>query len=170
MAELTARLDHVGLAVVDLGAACAWYCDVFGLVPELSLRVDAIELSIEMLIHPAFGYRVELLHRPGTGAGPGAGTGGADGVRRRPRGQPHRTAAPAREAPVNRILFVNGQVFDGTGTPAVPADVVVRGDRIESVRPGGGSVIEAAGSRAAEAGDQVIDCAGTTVMPGLVES
>ena len=69
MAELTARLDHVGLAVVDLGAAAAWYCDVFGLVPELSLRVDAIDLSIEMLIHPGFGYRVELLHRPGTGTG-----------------------------------------------------------------------------------------------------
>src|SRR5207253_6391305 len=71
MAEMTARLDHVGLAVADLGAAAAWYCDVFGLVPELSLRVDAIDLSIEMLIHPAFGYRVELLHRPGTGAGAG---------------------------------------------------------------------------------------------------
>ena len=42
---------------------------MFGLVPELSLRVDAIDLSIEMLIHPAFGYRLELLHRPGTGAG-----------------------------------------------------------------------------------------------------
>ena len=68
MAEMTARLDHVGLAVADLGAAAAWYCDVFGLVPELSLRVDAIDLSIEMLIHPEFGYRVELLHRPGTGA------------------------------------------------------------------------------------------------------
>ncbi len=75
MAEMTARLDHVGLAVADLGAAAAWYCDVFGLVPELSLRVDAIDLSIEMLIHPAFGYRVELLHRPGTGAG-GAGAAG----------------------------------------------------------------------------------------------
>jgi len=69
MAEMTARLDHVGLAVADLGAAAVWYCDVFGLVPELSLRVDAIDLSIEMLIHPAFGYRVELLHRPGTSAG-----------------------------------------------------------------------------------------------------
>ena len=61
MTEMTARLDHVGLAVADLGAAAAWYCDVFGLEPELSLRVDAIDLSIEMLIHPAFGYRVELL-------------------------------------------------------------------------------------------------------------
>ena len=71
MAEMAARLDHVGLAVADLGAAAAWYRDVFGLVPELSLRVDAIDLSIEMLIHPGFGYRVELLHRPGTGGGPG---------------------------------------------------------------------------------------------------
>ena len=96
MAELTARLDHVGLAVADLGAAAAWYCDVFGLVPELSLRVDAIDLSIEMLIHPVFGYRVELLHRPGTGDGAGSGQAGpsrrggaARGVRarslRRPR-------------------------------------------------------------------------------------
>jgi glyoxylase I family protein len=68
MAEITARLDHAGLAVADLGAAAAWFCDVFGLVPELTLKVDAIDLSIEMLIHPVFGYRLELLHRPGTGA------------------------------------------------------------------------------------------------------
>jgi lactoylglutathione lyase len=66
MAEMAARLDHVGLAVVGLEAAAAWFCDVFGLVPELSLRVDAIDLSIEMLIHPEFGYRLELLHRPGS--------------------------------------------------------------------------------------------------------
>jgi lactoylglutathione lyase len=66
MAEMTARLDHVGLAVAGLEAAAAWFCDVFGLVPELSLRVDAIDLSIEMLIHPEFGYRLELLHRPGS--------------------------------------------------------------------------------------------------------
>ena len=58
-----ARLDHVGLAVADLDAAVAWFCDVFGLVPELSLRVDALDLSIEMLLHPTFGYRLELLHR-----------------------------------------------------------------------------------------------------------
>jgi hypothetical protein len=40
---------------------------VFGLVPELSLRVDAVDLSIEMLVHPTLGYRLELLHRPGRG-------------------------------------------------------------------------------------------------------
>jgi pimeloyl-ACP methyl ester carboxylesterase len=63
---------------------------------------------------------------------------------------------------MNRIIFTGGQVFDGTGVPPVPADVVVRGDRVETVRPGGGTV--------AEPGDQVVDCAGATVMPGLVES
>jgi imidazolonepropionase-like amidohydrolase len=62
----------------------------------------------------------------------------------------------------NRILFVNGQVFDGTGSSAVPADVVVRGDRIESVRVGGGT--------ATEAGDWVVDCTGATVMPRMVDS
>ena len=62
----------------------------------------------------------------------------------------------------SRVLFVNGGVFDGTGAPPVPADVVVRGDRIESVRVGGGTAIEA--------DDQVVDCTGATVMPGMVES
>ena len=32
-------------------------------------RVDALDLSIEMLIHPTLGYRLELLHRPGSGTG-----------------------------------------------------------------------------------------------------
>jgi imidazolonepropionase-like amidohydrolase len=63
---------------------------------------------------------------------------------------------------MDRIIFTGGQVFDGTGTPPVPADVVIRGDRVESVRPGGGT--------APEPGDQVVDCAGATVMPGLIES
>ena len=63
-----ARLDHAGLAVADLAAAAAWFRDVFGLVSELTLRVDAIDLDIEMLIHPEHGYRLELLHRPGTAA------------------------------------------------------------------------------------------------------
>jgi len=69
MAEVGARLDHVGLAVGDLAAAASWFCDVFGLVSELTLRVEALDLSIEMLIHPGYGYRLELLHRPGATAG-----------------------------------------------------------------------------------------------------
>ncbi|MEV6625771.1 amidohydrolase family protein [Amycolatopsis sp. NPDC051106] len=61
-----------------------------------------------------------------------------------------------------RIVFTGGRVFDGSGSPAVPGDVVVRGDRIESVRPGGGTEPEPA--------DRVVDCRGATVLPGLVES
>src|SRR5580704_4664799 len=78
---IVARLDHVGLAVADLEAAVSWFCDVFGLVPELALRVKAIDLSIEMLIHPAFGYRLELLHRPGSGADRKASTPGEAALR-----------------------------------------------------------------------------------------
>ena len=107
-----ARLDHVGLAVGDLQAAVSWFCEVFGLVPELTLRVDALDLSIEMLVHPVYGYRLELLHRPGSLAGRKPGTPGEaalregyghvafdvtdlDGGYRRPGGQPHRVPAPA---------------------------------------------------------------------------
>ncbi|MFG2946385.1 amidohydrolase family protein [Streptomyces adustus] len=61
-----------------------------------------------------------------------------------------------------RVLFVNGAVFDGSGEPAFTADVVVEGDTIQAVVAGGGV--------AAQPGDQVVDCAGRTVMPGLVES
>ncbi|MEP7022991.1 MAG: VOC family protein [Actinomycetota bacterium] len=84
MADQTAsaaRLDHVGLAVADLPAAVAWFCDVFGLVPELSLRVEALDLSIEMLLHPVHGYRLELLHRPGSQPGSKPGTPGEAALR-----------------------------------------------------------------------------------------
>jgi len=80
-AAAAARLDHVGLAVADLEAAAAWFCDVFGLVRELTLRVDAIDLSIEMLIHPSYGYRLELLHRPGSAPGRKPGTPGEAALR-----------------------------------------------------------------------------------------
>jgi lactoylglutathione lyase len=80
-AAIVARLDHVGLAVADLEAAVSWFCDVFGLVPELSLRVGALDLSIEMLVHPALEYRLELLHRPGSGAGRKPATPGEAALR-----------------------------------------------------------------------------------------
>ncbi len=80
-AAISARLDHVGLAVANLEAAVSWFCDVFGLVPELTLRVDALDLSIEMLAHPAYGYRLELLHRPGSRAGRKPGTPGEAALR-----------------------------------------------------------------------------------------
>ncbi len=79
--SVAARLDHVGLAVTDLAAAAAWFCDVFGLVPELTLRVETLDLSIEMLVHPGYGYRLELLHRPGSAAARKAGTPGEAALR-----------------------------------------------------------------------------------------
>jgi imidazolonepropionase-like amidohydrolase len=63
---------------------------------------------------------------------------------------------------VQRVIFRDGLVFDGSGAPPVPGDLVVRGSVIESVLVGGGTEVLP--------GDQVIDCAGLTVMPGLVDS
>jgi hypothetical protein len=45
MADQGARLDHVGLSVADLDGSASWFCDVFGLVPELALRVEPLDLS-----------------------------------------------------------------------------------------------------------------------------
>ena len=50
-------------------------------MPELTLRVDALDLSIEMLVHPVYGYRLELLHRPGSLAGRKPGTPGEAALR-----------------------------------------------------------------------------------------
>jgi imidazolonepropionase-like amidohydrolase len=60
-----------------------------------------------------------------------------------------------------RTIFAGGLVFDGSGSPSRRGHVAVRDDRIESVsfgdppQPG--------------AGDLVVDCAGSTVMPGLID-
>lgn len=80
-AAIDARLDHVGLAVADLETAALWFCEVFGLVAELTLRVEALNLSIEMLKHPVHGYRLELLHRPGSQADGKPGTPGEAALR-----------------------------------------------------------------------------------------
>jgi lactoylglutathione lyase len=63
------RLDHVGLNVADLDAAERWYVEAFGYRRELAVRLDALELDIVMLVHPARGDRLELLHRPGSAPG-----------------------------------------------------------------------------------------------------
>ena len=55
-----------------------------------------------------------------------------------------------------RTLFASGQVFDGTGSPPATADVLVEDGRIVDVGPG-------------LDGDEVVDCAGATVLPGLVD-
>jgi hypothetical protein len=37
---------------------------------------------------------------------------------------------------VERAIFTNGLVFDGSGSPAAPSEVTVEGDRVVSVTPG----------------------------------
>jgi imidazolonepropionase-like amidohydrolase len=57
---------------------------------------------------------------------------------------------------MTRRVFSGGKVLDGTGAPAAPADVVVEGGRIVEV----GSGLD---------GDEVVDCSGATVLPGLFD-
>jgi imidazolonepropionase-like amidohydrolase len=61
---------------------------------------------------------------------------------------------------MSRTLIANARVLDGSGAPPFSGDVLVEGPRIAAVQPGGGL----------PRGDaRVIDGAGATLMPGLVE-
>ncbi|WP_395676504.1 amidohydrolase family protein [Inquilinus sp.] len=62
---------------------------------------------------------------------------------------------------MNRVIFRNAMVWDGSGADAFPGDVLVEGSRIRSVA-------RTPGQLAAD-GAQSIDCKGRTLMPGLVE-
>jgi imidazolonepropionase-like amidohydrolase len=55
-----------------------------------------------------------------------------------------------------RTIFSGGLVVDGTGARPAPGDVVVEGDRIVDV----GTGLD---------GDEVVDCAGKAVLPGLFD-
>ncbi len=60
-----------------------------------------------------------------------------------------------------RIVLVGGRVFDGTGTAVRPATVVVKGKTI-------GAILAPGDTRYA-ADAEVVDVAGKTVMPGLID-
>jgi imidazolonepropionase-like amidohydrolase len=60
-----------------------------------------------------------------------------------------------------RILFRNCHVWDGSGAPAYPADVLVESERIRAVATARGQ-LEAAGA-------EIVEAKGMTLMPGLVE-
>jgi imidazolonepropionase-like amidohydrolase len=57
---------------------------------------------------------------------------------------------------VGRTVFHGGVVFDGTGSPPAPGDVVIDGGRIVEV----GSGLD---------GDEAVDCAGKALLPGLFD-
>jgi imidazolonepropionase-like amidohydrolase len=58
---------------------------------------------------------------------------------------------------VARTVFTGGEVFDGTGSAAARADVLVEDDRIIAI----GSDLD---------GDVAIDCAGKTLLPGMFDT
>jgi imidazolonepropionase-like amidohydrolase len=59
------------------------------------------------------------------------------------------------------VLFRNANLFDGSGAPTHPADVIVRGNRIRTVAPASAG-LEAPGC-------EVVDATGLTLMPGMTE-
>ncbi|HYJ31093.1 MAG TPA: hypothetical protein VEW25_12225, partial [Allosphingosinicella sp.] len=59
--------------------------------------------------------------------------------------------------PTGGTLIRGAHVFDGTGAPAVPADVLVSGDRIVAI---GARLRPPRGSR-------IVDARGMTLLPGL---
>lgn len=58
---------------------------------------------------------------------------------------------------MTRLVLSGGQVFDGKGSAIGSADVAIEGETIVEVCPG-------------LTGDEVIDLAGATVLPGLIEA
>jgi imidazolonepropionase-like amidohydrolase len=66
----------------------------------------------------------------------------------------------AEEGAMDRTLIANATILDGSGVAPFSGDVLVEGQRIAAVQKGGG--LQRGGAR-------VIDGAGATVMPGLVE-
>jgi imidazolonepropionase-like amidohydrolase len=61
---------------------------------------------------------------------------------------------------MGRTLIANATVFDGSGAAPFAGDVLVEGQRVVAVQPGGGLPRDDA---------RVIDATGATLMPGLVE-
>jgi imidazolonepropionase-like amidohydrolase len=61
------------------------------------------------------------------------------------------------------MLFINSRIFDGSGAGAFSGDVLIEGDRIAAVARAGDAPLPRENA-------EVIDAAGTTLMPGLVEA
>lgn len=83
-----------------------------------------------------------------------AGAATSDDLRRVP-------VEPEADEPKTHLVVRNARLFDGTGTPAREATVVVAGKRISAILPPGATDWPQDAV--------VIDAAGATLMPGLVD-
>jgi lactoylglutathione lyase len=62
------RVDHVGLSVGDLDAACVFYSRAFGFTRQLEFELSPHPIRGLMLRHDS-GMRLELFERAGSAAG-----------------------------------------------------------------------------------------------------
>lgn len=67
-------------------------------------------------------------------------------------------AALHAQAPQYDVLLTGGHIIDGTGNPAIRADVAIRGDRIAAV-----GILANASAR------RLIDARGKTIVPGFID-
>ncbi|MET0849597.1 MAG: amidohydrolase family protein, partial [Candidatus Rokuibacteriota bacterium] len=68
------------------------------------------------------------------------------------------------------VLFTNVRIIDGTGAQPYPGEVLVQGNRISRVGRGPRSLPSVGPSVGPSSGITVIDGAGATLMPGMVEA
>jgi hypothetical protein len=95
----------------------------------------------------------------------GAQEGGAR-MERVPDRQPGEGAGPFR-----RLVIRGAMLIDGTGAPPRgPVDIVIAGNRIESIRGAGTPGLPLAQNREPRGADHEIDAAGMYVLPGFVDT
>ena len=76
---------------------------------------------------------------------------------------PIKYRSPSEETPADAILFKNARIFDGKSDTMVEGqDVLIKGNMITKIGPS----LEAPESAKKTA---VVDCAGKTLMPGLID-
>ena len=88
------------------------------------------------------------------------------------RGIPPAPPRAEGEGPWKRLILRGATLVDGTGAPPVgPVDIVVEGNRIQSIKSVGapGAPIDETKRPKPEAGDHEIDLAGHYVLPGFVD-
>src|SRR5262249_43213857 len=104
-------------------------------------------------LHP----RRQQHHR---GRASGAGDGREPGSERRARSRSRRSELARPGKGVRPMLIRGGEVIDGTGAPAWPAEVRVRGGVIAEVGP----------YLRSEGDEEVIDAGGAVVTPGFIDN
>ncbi|HZF94370.1 MAG TPA: amidohydrolase family protein [Allosphingosinicella sp.] len=101
----------------------------------------------------------------GPAAAPAAAQEGGARMERVPDRQPGEGAGPFR-----RLVIRSAMLIDGSGAPPRgPLDIVIAGNRIESIRGAGSPGLPLRADREPRGADHEIDAAGMYVMPGFVD-